>query len=220
MSCTGRYAEAYDWGIMFGCAVLYVGFDDSGGAANAFVTDTGVNFTNVGSFDPVPQVGWAIKNATTGTYGKITSLAANVLGTTNTWSDGDEYRIMVLSLVEIAQIEESLDVAAGDVHDARNAANGCACTLSSSGAYIARKLNLIDAAVLQNCPCVRTEMTDDMRRAWLLWLQDEFQSIADGSRELCQGETGALFPAVGQIARQLTEWDEVVIRDNAYLRGS
>ena len=219
MPCTGRYAEAYDFAIMFGCDAMYVGFDDSGGAANAFVTDSLHDFTSLGDFSPVPLVGWAIYNATAATYGKITSVAAHVLGTTNTWSNGDEYRIVVLSLQEIATIEQALDIAAADVHDARAAAAGCDCTLSDSGAAYARKLNVIDAAVIHNCPCKHTELTPDDRRSWLMWLQEELGNIANGNRELCQGETGALFPAVGQIARQLTEWDEVVVQSNSSLRN-
>jgi len=203
---------------MFGCDAIYVGFDDSGGAANAFVTDSTMDFTSIGDFNPLPQVGWAIYNATARTYGKITTIAAHVLGTTNTWSDGDEYRILVLTVNEIAMIEQFLDIAAADIHDARAAANGCACTLSNAGAAYARKLNVIDAAILHNCPCMNTELTDDMRTSWLLWIQEQFQAIADGSRELCQGATGSLFPAVDQIERQLDEWSEVVIQDNAYLR--
>jgi len=220
MACTGRYAEAYDFAMMFGCDAIYVGFDDSGGAANAFVTDSTRDFTSRGDFDPLPLVGWAIYNATERTYGKITTVAAHVLGTTNTWSDGDEYRILVMTLQQVATAETFLDIAAADIHDARMAANGCDCTLSDAGAAYARKLNVIDAAILHKCPCVNTELTDDMRRAYLLWIQDQLQAIANGDRELCQGATGALFPAVGQIERQLDEWSEVVVRDNAFLRDN
>jgi hypothetical protein len=115
-------------------------------------------------------------------------------------------------------LETVLNIASGNVHQARAAAGACACTLSAAGAAIAKKLTLREAAISDDCPCVPTELDNDMRRAYILWLQAELEAIADGRNELCQGETGSLFPAVGQIERQLDEWSEVVVQDNADLR--
>lgn len=216
MSCLSRWAEAYDYAVFWQCLGVYIGFDDSGGGPNVFLTDTTAAFTEL----PKVEVGSPVYNATTATYGVITGEAATVLQTnTATWSNGDEYRLPPMSAEERVMIETYLDIAAQDVNIALEATGACDCALSTTGRAFLRKLNIIDALIWHHCPCGMPKVSDEIRQAHALWATEMLNQLRTGAWDPCQGATGADWPAVGQIERQLTEWDEVVVQDNAYLRS-
>lgn len=115
-------------------------------------------------------------------------------------------------------VNEFLDKAAADVHAAIASAGACDCTLAGWANTYLKKLNILDAAVLQGCPCSnpydaaqKRLIADDLRR--------NFDMIMDGSIELCEGHTGANYPAFGAAEQNLTEWSTAAIIMNEYMRN-
>ena len=212
MPCDIAYATAYDFAVFWCLQVPYVGFDDSGGTGNAFLTDTLANFTMPSGDPGIPiQVGMPIYNATKLTYGKVTGVAATILNTTNAWDTTNEYRLMPISAAEVATIEQFLDIAANDLFAAMAATGMCDCTLASWAAGYLKKLNLIDAMVIHNCPCGNPNLTNEQKQMWLNWVTEQLNHIRLGEIELCQGETSVDYPALAWAKSGLTEWTRAQI---------
>ena len=220
MACGGRYAEAYDFSPSWCISTIIPGVDDSGGGPNAFITDTTENFLQYGHL----EVGAPCFNYTTSTYGKITAIAATVLGTTNTYTNGDMYQVLEMTAAEVATMEHHLDIAASDISVAMAASGQCDCTLASWATApltgLLRKLNVIEAMVIYNCPCGSPAMKEERWPMWMDWINNTLTQIRDGQLELCQGETGATFPAIGWAERNLTPWSGAEIEYNRILRES
>lgn len=128
-------------------------------------------------------------------------------------SDGDCYDPGEESIVN-----EFLEKAAADIHAAVASAGACDCTLAGWAETYLKKLNILDAAVLQGCPCSnpydaaqKRLIADDLRR--------NFDMIMSGQIELCEGYTGANQPAFGYAEQTLTEWSTEAIIRNEMLRN-
>jgi len=213
MGCDGRYAEAYDFSVFWCLNGILAGLDDGGGAGLATLTDSTADFLR----DQVAR-GMPVYNATRKTYGIVTIITQTVLTTTTTWSNGDAYRVALMSSQEVATIEQFLDIAAADIHVALAATGACSCTLADWATEYLRKLNIIDAAVIHNCPCGSAKLSDTVRQGWMRWLDGQFKALVKGELEVCQGATGALFPAFGSVEQSLTDWNAARIVWNAELR--
>ena len=181
------------------------------------MTDSTANF-NTGVSQSRIEVGMPIFNATKGTYGKVTIVTTTVLTTTTLWDNGDLYQVLLLGAAEVATIEWFLDIAASDVHVALAASGACNCTLAGWANEYLKKLNVIDAAIYHKCPCGNAKLTDNERQAFLRWISDQFSLLRTGKLEVCQGATGADFPAVGWAEQSLTDWNAAQIVWNAFLR--
>jgi len=207
MPCTGSFADAYDFATFWCIAGLDTGVDDSGGAGNAFLTDSTSNFVTMGV-----EPAMIIHNITDGSGGYVTVVATHVLtttltgGTDNLWDDGDIYRLVGIDANEQAQIETYLAIAASDIHAAMAAVGACDCTLAAWATQYLRKLNVIDAAVIHACPCGRAQISDDMKGTWLEWLDRQFELIRTGAIDVCADATGADFPAIGWAQQSVTEF--------------
>lgn len=217
MACDGRYAQAFDFGIFWCLASLVVGTDDSGGVGLATMTDSTANFLSGGSQDRI-EVGMPIYNATKKAYGKVTNVAATVLTTTTLWDNGDLYRILLLGANQVATIERFLDIAASDIHVALAASGACDCALAGWANEYLKKLNVIDAAIYHKCPCGSAKLTDNERSAFLRWISEQLKALRKGELEVCQGATGADFPAVGWAEQSLTDRNTAQIIWNSWLR--
>ena len=194
MACTGRYAEAWQFSSFFCTGGLLSRIDDSGGAGNAFLTDSQATFTN----SVEANVGMVLYNVTQSTSGPVTAVTQNTLTATGvTWDDGDTYRIVTINAQEIATIELYLDIAAADLHAAMAQSGMCDCTLASWATGFLQKLNIIDAASYYQCPCGQPDMSDELRGRYLDWCSTQLEAIRTGNLELCQGHTGSDFPAMG-----------------------
>jgi hypothetical protein len=106
-------------------------------------------------------------------------------------------------------IEAKLDMAASDIHAALASVGACGCTLETWAVTYLKKLNVIDAAVIQQCPC--GNMPDEQKQMWLDWLQNQFEGIRSGKIVVCQGETGSDYPAFASAELNYTEWSEAEI---------
>jgi len=115
----------------------------------------------------------------------------------------------------LAQITEYLSIAASDIQAVMSAAGMCSCSLASWTTAYLMKLNVIDAAVLQNCPC-GNKLSQEARAMWLEWINNQFELIRLNKIDLCGG-TGTDYPAFGSVEQSLTEWTtaEIVINANA-----
>ena len=118
---------------------------------------------------------------------------------------------------EESMVNEFLEKAAGDIHAAVAAAGACDCTFAGWADNYLKKLNILDAAVLQGCPCSnpydaaqKRLIAEDLRR--------NFDMIMSGDIELCEGYTSSSFPAFGTAEQSLTEWSTAAIIQNEMLR--
>ena len=114
-------------------------------------------------------------------------------------------------------VETALDIAASDVHMALAAVGACNCTLAAWAVVYLKKLNIIDAAVIQNAPCGQA-LTDDQKKMFLEWINGQLDLIRKGKIEVCDSETGADYPAVGIAQIAWTEWSDAEIRRSTILR--
>lgn len=111
----------------------------------------------------------------------------------------------------VTVIESALDLAASDIHMALAASNQCSCAMSAWGLIYAKKLNIMDAAVLQNCPCGSALKPDDKSRV-AEWLTGQYELIRLSQTVLCEGATGADYPAMGVTQYGgSTSWNDIQI---------
>jgi hypothetical protein len=221
MPCTGAFADAYDFASFWCLAGLDTGVDDSGGAGNAFLTDSTSDFVSMGV-----EPAMIVHNITDGSGGYVTVVAEHVLTTTltggveNLWDDGDIYRIVGVDANEQAQITTYLGIAASDIHAALAATGACDCTLAAWAEEYLKKLNVIDAAVIHACPCGRAQISDDLKGTWLEWLDRQFELLRTGAIDVCDGATGADFPVVGWAEQGWNVFTRTRIVLNDILRNS
>lgn len=115
----------------------------------------------------------------------------------------------------LAQVELFLDLAASDIHAALASSGACDCTLASWAAAYLKKLNIIDAAVIQNCPCGRV-FTDEQKATFIQWLEDQYNLLRNGKIEVCESATGSEYPAFGWAEVGWTDFSvEDIIRNEA-----
>ena len=112
----------------------------------------------------------------------------------------------------VTAIESALDLAASDIHMALAASNQCSCTMSAWGLVYAKKLNIMDAAVLQNCPCGQALRTEEAKSRVMEWLEKQYELIRMSQTVLCEGATGADYPAMGVTQYGgSTDWNDIQI---------
>lgn len=215
MTCTNRYAEAWQFAGYFCIEALLLGVDNSGGAGNAFLTDSQIDFTEKGVY---ANEGMLLANNTQGTEGPVTAVTPHTLTATGvTWDDGDSYRIAALNASQRSSIEHNLDMAATDIHAARAASGGCDCTLTSwAEGYLAR-LNCVIAAAFFACTCGQpaTSIDSRARKTYMDWVDSQLTLIREMKIELCQGQTGADFPATDAAEMGTTEFarENIIVKD-------
>ena len=118
----------------------------------------------------------------------------------------------------VAATTTALTIAASDVHAALAAVGACNCTLASWATVYLKKLNIIDAAVIHNCPC-GNQLSDSEKQTFLTWLNEQFALIRTQKIEVCANATGADYPAWGVIQTGLTAWSEAEIIQNEFLKS-
>lgn len=139
------------------------------------------------------------------------------------WADANDYITFFCISADCsgdteAQINFALTQAASDIHSALAAANACDCTFADWAEVYLKKLNLIDASVYYYCMCAKPHISEDMRQAYLNWIDRELELIRTGKKELCAGETGADFPAVDYAEMTWTRFSTEQILANEVLR--
>ena len=121
------------------------------------------------------------------------------------------------------KIEFYLDIAAADIHVAMAATGMCDCTLADWATVFLKKLNILDAELLQHClaRCGRTaQMNTEMRGLWLNWMNTQLEAIRMGKLELCAGHTSGDFPSMGWAQQGHTDFQKAQIIWNDILRNT
>ena len=96
-------------------------------------------------------------------------------------------------------INSFLELAAADIHAALAATGACDCTLANWAEQFLAKLNIIEAAAYYQCPdkCGAPRLSDEMRQAYIQWIDNQLQMLSSGQLDVCDGATGKDFPALG-----------------------
>ena len=218
MACDSRYAEAWEFANFFCVSSVLKGADDSGGAANLFLTDSTAEFITSGV---QANVGMVLYNITQSTSGAITARTQNTITATGvTWDDGDVYRLVMIDGDEIATIEGFLDLTAADIHAALASVGACDCTLASWASNMLAKINIIEAGAFHQCPCARPHLSDTMRQAYIEWANQQFEAIRTGQLDVCDGATGSGFPAIDYAEQAVNEFAAADIIRKDILRNS
>lgn len=204
MACTGRFAEAWEFSAYWCHDSILTGVDNSGLLAQANLTDTTVNFVSFGIQAGVGQVLYNLTASTSGVITAVTNTTITAAGVT--WNTGDSYRVCTLTRVEMGTIEHYLNISVAPIHAAMQAQNACSCTLASWAANYLAQLNIIAAAMYYTCPCMKPNLSDEMKQTYLAQLSAELVSIRKGEIELCAGETGADFPAIDWAEQSVTDF--------------
>lgn len=121
---------------------------------------------------------------------------------TGAFATVDEYAALfkcgdTLTAEQEAVIEVLLAIAASDIHAAMASSGQCDCTLAPWAAVYLSKLNIIDAVAIHNCTCGGANLTQEAKQMYLNWVTEQLVAIREGKLELCSGETGVDFPAMG-----------------------
>jgi len=209
MTCSGSLALPWQFAA-FWCVSGYVtGIDRSGLLAQAFLTDTQVNFVNASIR---PNEGMVLYNITQNTSGPVTAVTATTLTATGvTWNGGDAYRIAALNASEQSTIQMYLDITAGDIFAALAAMNNCNCTWQSWVPNFLAKINIIEAAAFYECPCGSPRMSDERQEVLLNWATTQLEKLRSGDFAICEGDTSKSYPAYGSIELAHTLWSEAEI---------
>lgn len=141
-------------------------------------------------------------------------------GVSNIWDTGNQYAVVFAPYEEVVGIEYFLSIAAGDILMALQSSGQGDCSPSSAGLSYLKKLNIIMAAVVHNCPCgdVGSRWSDDMKAAWLEWVNKQIDKITSGEYEICEGQTGKLYPAAVYAEVNLNEFTTRRILSNSLNR--
>lgn len=220
MTCSGRYAEAWEYASFWCVGSILAGADDSGGAANPSLQDTQAQFLNLGV---QANVGMVLYNTTQNTSGIVTAVTATTITATGvTWDNADAYRIVPINAVERSTIENYLNITSNNIHAARAASGGCDCTLASWATDFLGKINIIEAGSFHQCQCAEPgqHLSDEQRRLYLEWSNQQLDNIRTGKIELCDGATGSEFPSVGWAEQTVTEFAKAQIIVNRGARDS
>jgi len=123
------------------------------------------------------------------------------------------------AVAQTAMLEAALDFASADIYSAMAASGQCDCSLAGWATSYLAKLCIVDAVLLQHCPCVRNLLPADEKQMWLNWLSDQLLAIRKGDLALCEGYTGNDFPSIAWAEMSLTHWNAAKIVRNRYLRN-
>ncbi len=119
---------------------------------------------------------------------------------------------------EEALVNRYLQRAASTINMARQASGACDCTLSGAAVNYLRDLSIVMAVVYHACPCARPDISVDEKRMYWEQVSEELRQIRVGELELCDGETGADFPAIGWAEQGWTAFSTAEIIENQQLR--
>jgi len=200
------------------------GLHEGAGPADAALIYAAGDFINRGV---EANTGMVLYNTTQGTSGEVTArTATTITATAVTWEPLDAFRIVLANGLELDTVEHYLDVAASDIHAALHASGACDCTWASwatnSGDNIGflAKLNIIDAAAYYNCRCGKPQFNNAQQERFLNWMSTQLEMLVTGRLEICEGETGSDFPAMGWAEQATNDFTAAQIIWNDILRNS
>ena len=116
---------------------------------------------------------------------------------------------------EETTIQHYLDIAVSDIHVALASSGQCDCNLATWANVLLRKLNIVDAVLWHRCRCGNPKMTVEERRMYMEWMDEQLRMIRTGEMDLCDGATGADWPALGFAQQGVTEFAraQIIVND-------
>lgn len=102
--------------------------------------------------------------------------------------------------------QAALDLTAGNIHAVLAQTAACDCTLASWATNYLAKLNVLEAALLRQCGCGMSPLTDEDKGLYKAILDTEYERILTGQIDVCQDATGINYPAADFIQQALTPW--------------
>lgn len=222
MPCSGAYADAEDY-VSFFCVESRLSRVHDGAGNAAILTDSMARFKSRGV---QAGVGMIVRNLTDGSRGTITAVdetmvtAALTGGNENDWDVGDSYLTVTVDAFERATIDHYLQLTVSDIHAALAAQLMCDCALSAWGAELVKKLNIVDAASFYTCSCAGPKLTESERKAYRDWMGEQLSLIRTGKLDLCEGASGAEYPAFGSVKEGVTEFARAQIISDRIAKGS
>ena len=116
------------------------------------------------------------------------------------------------------EVCRALALAAAPIKIALASVAACDCTMSDAGLALVKWINCLLAAATNKCSC--SNITTENQAAFALLANDQLALIRSGELELCEGETGSLYPFAGDAAQGVTGWAQIDIIVNDILRNS
>lgn len=145
------------------------------------------------------------------------------MGCADSYADANDFGTFFCApanVEEEAGLNRILRLAATRINMARQAQGACDCTLSAASVEYLKYLNCILAVAFYNCQCTNLHLTVEHKRMYMDAALADLTAIQTGALELCDGETGTDFPAVGWAEQSLTEFTAARIIVDAAARES
>ncbi len=142
---------------------------------------------------------------------------------TSAYADADDFAEFWCASItdeERTGINRILELSATMIHAARDATNGCDCTLADWASNYLMTLNCMLAVTVYNCRCTNLNLTQEEKQMYLTAAREDLVNIRQGNIELCADATGAEFPATSWAAQGLNEFSKARIVVNDILRNS
>lgn len=113
-----------------------------------------------------------------------------------------------------AQINRLMDMAAANIYQALASSGQDGCTRAETADNYLMQLNCILAAIMYYAPCGPTLNLEE-KQMYLNWANAQLENIRTGKLELCEGETGSEYPAIGVAQVASTEFAaaQIIARD-------
>lgn len=118
-----------------------------------------------------------------------------------------------------AQVNRLMDMAAANIGMALASAGAFDCAKSEMSENYLMQLNCILAAIMYDAPCW-PKLKPEEKQMYLNFANEQLGNIRSGKLELCEGETGSEFPAVGWAEQSVTEFAAAKIIQNDSDRNS
>lgn len=217
MTCVSRYAEAWEYGNMFCIGNMVAGNHGGAGPADAALSDITKDFVSLGYRPFIGQVAYNLTQGTSGVIIAVTETTITASGVT--WGALNQYRISTMDATEILTAEHYLNITAVDITIALQAIDACDCTWWTYFSDWAKKVNIIEAAVLHKCPCASPSLSDGQHAALLQWADQQLEHLRKMEFDPCEGHTGKNFPSTGWAEQATTDFAAANIIYNDILRN-
>lgn len=218
MVCSSRYSEAWEYGAFWCIGNLLAGVHGGAGPADAALSDADGDFITRGIRPLIGQVLYNLTQATSGLVTAVTDTTITAAGVT--WAALDEYRISTMNASELITAEHYLDITAVDITIALQSVAACDCTWWTYFSDWAKKINIIEAAVLHKCPCASPALSEGQMQILLQWADQQLEKIRTMEFDPCEGHTGKDFPVTGWAEQATTPFASADIIFKEMLRDS
>lgn len=217
MTCSSRYAEAWEFGAFWCVGNLVAGLHGGAGPADVALIDTNKNFIQFGLRAGIGMIAYNTTQSTSGPITAVTETTVTAIGVT--WNANDAYRISTLDATQLATIEHYLNITAVDITIALRSVAACDCTWWTEFSDWAKKINIVEAALFHKCPCAAPTINDAQMQILIQWADQQLERIRTMEFDPCDGHTGKDFPVTGWAEQASTEFAAADIIFNDILRN-